>query len=348
MHRRNQASSGTHPLTATAAYLAPPPPGTAYPPLSAVCMPPPPVFTGYAQAVAGYAQPVAAVPPAFRPQVQPPVGGAGPPMATAPMRPAATGYRNTSAPAGSNNVRHPRSSRRDQAAAAAVKSHASSSRHNVNNSIGQTANVRRQEVSPVKQGYSAALASNQSTQPKHNNTHSDTQNLQSTITQQQQPQQHQPQQNAIGASYTSYKQTAGNQNKTVSPTRTIAGPSPNTTRPTPRAKTEGEEDEDPSSTTTKPKRKRSRRRRRKTDGSVERQGALSDGQCDLIRAHSSSNVSRTSTVENEILHFEDEDEFPNLLSAVGGLQSDGGQQLTPASYCDILKGQVVSIDKLVS
>ena len=90
---------------------------------------------------------------------------------------------------------------------------------------------------------------------------------------------------------------------------------------------------------TKPKRKRSRRRKKGGES-----GALSDSGTDLVRAHSSSNVSRTSTVDNDFLHFEDENEFPNLLSAVGGLQSDA-QQLGPVSvsYCDILKGQAFKV-----
>ena len=112
------------------------------------------------------------------------------------------------------------------------------------------------------------------------------------------------------------------------------------------SKTEGEDDEGALSSSSRPRRKRSRRRRKKTDGSesADRQGALSDdGAYDLARAQSSSNVSRTSTLDNEILHFEDENEFPNLLSAVGGLQGHGRHAAGNASisYCDILKGQVV-------
>ena len=114
------------------------------------------------------------------------------------------------------------------------------------------------------------------------------------------------------------------------------------------SRTEGEDDEGALSSSSRPRRKRSRRRRKKTGGggseSPDRQGALSDGAYDLVRAQSSSNVSRTSTLENEILHFEDENEFPNLLSAVGGLQADnaGGTNISSISYCDILKGHVVS------
>lgn len=89
----------------------------------------------------------------------------------------------------------------------------------------------------------------------------------------------------------------------------------------------------------KPKRKRSRRRKKGSET-----GALSDSGMDLVRAHSSSNVSRTSTVDNDFLHFEDENEFPNLLNAVGGLQADA-QQLgaVSISYCDILKGQAIKV-----
>ncbi|KAK2167715.1 hypothetical protein LSH36_25g10000 [Paralvinella palmiformis] len=61
----------------------------------------------------------------------------------------------------------------------------------------------------------------------------------------------------------------------------------------------------------------------------------------MHRAHSSSNVSRTSTTENDLtLHFDDEDEFPNLLSAAGGLPSSTNSQSSgPISYSDILKNQ---------
>lgn len=107
-------------------------------------------------------------------------------------------------------------------------------------------------------------------------------------------------------------------------------------------KSEGEDLD--GATGSKPKRKRNRRRRKKSksdaNNSESQGGGVSDGPYELHRAHSSSNVSRTSTMDNEILHFEDEDEFPNLLSAVGGL-SDGNSANNQASlsYSDILKGQ---------
>ena len=92
----------------------------------------------------------------------------------------------------------------------------------------------------------------------------------------------------------------------------------------------------------KPKRKRSRRRKKGSEA-----GALSDSGMDLVRAHSSSNVSRTSTVDNDFLHFEDENEFPNLLNAVGGLQGDAQQMgAVSISYCDILKGQAIKVRQL--
>ena len=54
-------------------------------------------------------------------------------------------------------------------------------------------------------------------------------------------------------------------------------------------------------------------------------------------------MSRTSTLDNDLgLHFEDEDEFPNLLNAAGGLPTPlSSQTMSPMSYSDILKSQVV-------
>lgn len=107
-------------------------------------------------------------------------------------------------------------------------------------------------------------------------------------------------------------------------------------------KTEPEEEEGNSSTG---KKKRRRNRRKKKKDSGDEVGALSDEPYDLRRANSSSNVSRTSTVDNDItLHFEDENEFPNLLSSTtSGLQSSMSSQQSPLSYSDILKSQVVSV-----
>lgn len=89
--------------------------------------------------------------------------------------------------------------------------------------------------------------------------------------------------------------------------------------------------------------KKRRRRRKKKEEEDDDAGALSDDPFTLHRTHSSSNVSRTSTLDNDILHFEDEDEFPNLLNAANGLVNNmPNSSSANLSYSDILKSQVVS------
>lgn len=96
------------------------------------------------------------------------------------------------------------------------------------------------------------------------------------------------------------------------------------------------------------KRRRSRRQNKKKKKSVDDENneaeALSDELTGLQRTLSSSNVSRTSTLENEdALHFEDEGEFPNLLSASGcGAAGSAQGSASVLSYSDILKNQAVS------
>ena len=105
------------------------------------------------------------------------------------------------------------------------------------------------------------------------------------------------------------------------------------------SKTEPEED----ATSTSGKKKRRRNRRKKKHGAGDDSGALSDEPMELHRAHSSSNVSRTSTVENDVgLHFEDEEEFPNLLSAATSGLTGASIAKQQKSYSDILKSQAVS------
>ena len=104
------------------------------------------------------------------------------------------------------------------------------------------------------------------------------------------------------------------------------------------------------SETSSGKRRRHRSRRKNRASSGEDASALSDDPYSVHRAHSSSNVSRTSTTENDLtLHFDDEDEFPNLLSAAGGLPSSTNSQSSgPISYSDILKNQTVSFPGYLS
>ena len=110
------------------------------------------------------------------------------------------------------------------------------------------------------------------------------------------------------------------------------------------AQTHGANTEPEDSETSSGKRKRRRSRRKNRTSSGDDVSALSDDPYSMHRAHSSSNVSRTSTTENDLtLHFDDEDEFPNLLSAAGGLPSSTNSQSSgPISYSDILKNQTVS------
>ena len=99
----------------------------------------------------------------------------------------------------------------------------------------------------------------------------------------------------------------------------------------------------PQSPAPRKKRRRSRRKKKKSAGDDNDDvDALSDEPIDLHRTLSSSNVSRSSTLENEdTLHFEDEEEFPDLLSASGcGAR---GSSTTVLSYSDILKSQAVTV-----
>ena len=95
------------------------------------------------------------------------------------------------------------------------------------------------------------------------------------------------------------------------------------------------------------KKRRRNRRRKKKSGNSEDTGALSDEPlADLRRAHSSSNVSRTSADhpdpgESSGLRFEDEEEFPNLLSAASSRDRKSASH-TNLSYSDILKNTNVS------
>ncbi|KAK7095902.1 uncharacterized protein [Littorina saxatilis] len=74
----------------------------------------------------------------------------------------------------------------------------------------------------------------------------------------------------------------------------------------------------------KPRRRRHRRRRRKTK-STEREGG-SDGMSGMERTISSSNISRTSDVT---LHFEDEQEFPEIGAASGNEASSSMRSGVP-------------------
>ena len=107
-------------------------------------------------------------------------------------------------------------------------------------------------------------------------------------------------------------------------------------------KTEPEE-EDALSASGKKKRRRNRRKKKKN--SADDTGALSDEPYELHNAHSSSNVSRTSYDPDVNLHFEDEEEFPNLMS--GGATSPGalpqGASNSTLSYSDILKTRSVPV-----
>ena len=83
-------------------------------------------------------------------------------------------------------------------------------------------------------------------------------------------------------------------------------------------------------------------------------GALSDEPVELRRAHSSSNVSRTSmepplldVADTSGLRFEDEEEFPNLLTATANLETKSSSQPV-MSYSDILKSPAVSTHCLLS
>ena len=126
------------------------------------------------------------------------------------------------------------------------------------------------------------------------------------------------------------------------------------------SKSEPEQVTEPVAAGRKRRRRRSRRKKRDMDDDA---GALSDEPFELARAHSSSNVSRCSTdvnVDSQLLQFEDEAEFPDLRVAssreaeqhlfpgvvLGGDSPGGGRQgVTPTaflSYSDILKKQTVS------
>ena len=118
----------------------------------------------------------------------------------------------------------------------------------------------------------------------------------------------------------------------------------------PTSKSEPEQQTEEVSAGRKRRRRRSRRKKRDLDDT----GAISDEPFDLSRAHSSSNVSRCSTDVNtdNVLPFEDEEEFPDLRASAredelrGGFSSDTGRKSsTPTaflSYSDILKKQTVS------
>lgn len=111
-------------------------------------------------------------------------------------------------------------------------------------------------------------------------------------------------------------------------------------------KTDPEEAGDATSSSGRRRRKRSRRRRRKTaDG--EDAGALSDAPSELHRAHSSSNVSRTSNDPLDSgLRFEDEEEFPDLIATVSSISAGTTQAAAGLSYSDILKSQVCCLTML--
>ena len=113
----------------------------------------------------------------------------------------------------------------------------------------------------------------------------------------------------------------------------------------PASKTDNETEDSNSMGGKKKRRHRSRHRRKNKDsGGEDDVGAFSDDPSHgLHRSQSSSNVSRTSTLDNDILHFEDEDEFPNLLSAANGLVDKYANPSQALSYSDILKTQVVSV-----
>lgn len=103
------------------------------------------------------------------------------------------------------------------------------------------------------------------------------------------------------------------------------------------AKTPTEEEDSAASR----KKRRRNNRRRKNKGLGDDEGGLSDDPYSGQRRQS-----RPITLERDIdLHFDDEDEFPNLLSAAGGLPSSSqSSQSTPGhvTYSDILKNQSVS------
>ena len=117
------------------------------------------------------------------------------------------------------------------------------------------------------------------------------------------------------------------------------------------SKTGGGDGEDSEGATgSRRKRKRSRKHKKKHkssgDASLDRKGGTqSDGGTSGVLSTVSSDkssslaVDSTHSVACDILHFEDENEFPDLLSAAGGL-SDSQTHITPSlSYSDILKGQ---------
>ena len=93
--------------------------------------------------------------------------------------------------------------------------------------------------------------------------------------------------------------------------------------------------------------RRSRKKKKKSDDDDDAE-ALSDEPRSLHRALSSSNVSRSSTVENEeALHFEDDEEFPDLLTSTGyGASGSARGTANMLSYSDILKNQAVSTESL--
>ena len=95
------------------------------------------------------------------------------------------------------------------------------------------------------------------------------------------------------------------------------------------------------------KKKRRNRRRKRNSQHRDDPGALSDDPHELRNARSSSNVSHASTehlnkeVMDDTLHFEDEEEFPDLMSASASHHHQGGATKSPviSSYSDILKVQ---------
>ncbi|CAH1790315.1 unnamed protein product [Owenia fusiformis] len=97
---------------------------------------------------------------------------------------------------------------------------------------------------------------------------------------------------------------------------------------------------DENATPGKKKRRRSRRRKKRNqgDGDV---GALSDEPLNLQRTQSSGNVSRTSTEthDTDFLHFEDEEEFPDLGSSVVGGRGKLTEGQSTISYSEVLKAQ---------
>ncbi|XP_013409777.1 selenocysteine insertion sequence-binding protein 2-like isoform X3 [Lingula anatina] len=94
------------------------------------------------------------------------------------------------------------------------------------------------------------------------------------------------------------------------------------------------------------KKKRRNRRRKRKDSGLSEPGAMSDGAPSLEYPLSSSNISRTSTDQLNLegsdgcLHFEDEEEFPELSGPAQRFSHSSGDKVT--SYSDILKMQNTS------